>query len=63
MSAGFVCVQPDTASSGCLEWAQAWSLLDLPIEDAMGIAAAILVIWAMAWGFRLLLDFLLNRSR
>lgn len=59
MSTGFVCVQPN--GSGCDEWAQAWALSSLPVDDALLILTAAVACFGIAWGARLLVSFLLNR--
>lgn len=49
------------ATGECEEWVQTWSPLALSYADGAQLAAAIVACWALAWGIRLLVSFLLNR--
>lgn len=56
----YVCVQLD--STGCVEWAQTWNIAALSIEDALTISGVIVSCWAVAFGCRIIVNFLLNRG-
>lgn len=60
---GYVCITPDTATTGCLEWAQAWSLADLSMSEAVDIVVPIALAWSIAWGINLLVHHTLLNKR
>lgn len=46
----------------CTEWVQTWSPLALSYGEGAQLASVIIGCWAIAWGLRLLVGFLLNRT-
>jgi len=49
----YVCSELDELGENCIEWVSFVAFLpDLSIEDALTLASAIVVLWALAWAWR-----------
>lgn len=56
----YVCAQLDEVGQ-CAEWAQAFAFSSLTVQEAGEISAVIIGCWAVAFGLRLVANFIINR--